>query len=88
MSLCVPLERAVTPCPWAGGEKVCTEDSVVHRWRQSVHNICYSIILVKCLGIFPSHDLFSTQLFYASLPRFGISEINLFSRLCPAPLFH
>lgn len=67
-------ERAAPPCPWAGREKVHAEDdNVTHQRRQPVHSICYSIILVKCLGIFPSHDLFSTQPFYVPLLHFGVS---------------
>lgn len=67
-------ERAAPPCPWAGREKLHAEDdNVMHQRRQPVHSICYSIILVKCLGIFPSHDLFSTQPFYVPLLHFGVS---------------
>lgn len=67
-------ERAAPPCPWAGREKAHAEDdNVVHRRRQLVHSICYSITLVKWLGIFPSHDLLATQPFYVSLLHFSVS---------------
>lgn len=78
-----PREQQHRPAPGRAGRGGASK---IVSW--SMETDCTKYLLFSHFGIFPPHDLFFAQPFYAPLLYFSVFEINLSYMLHPLSLGH